>query len=149
VKSKESGQGAGPGLVKSRSPIPGPKCRPPYFTPALTLDSSPFPPHPDLTPHPHDLSRPCTPCPANHIPKTAPLPPPQGGRTPLHTAAAEGHTEAVTALIEAKADLEAKDKVRGEEGRGVARGDRSGGRVMIGVTTLLRPPPYGSRPFLK
>ena len=37
----------------------------------------------------------------------------QGGETPLHGAASEGHAEVVRMLLDAKADTEAKLKVRG------------------------------------
>jgi ankyrin repeat protein len=37
----------------------------------------------------------------------------QDGETPLHQAASEGHAEVVQMLLDAKADTEAKDTVRG------------------------------------
>jgi len=50
----------------------------------------------------------------------------QTGQTPLHRAAYGGQKEAIEALVEAKADVHVKDKVRW----GVL-GGRGGGRVCI------------------
>ena len=47
----------------------------------------------------------------------------QFGRTPLHIAAQEGQTAAIKALVAAKADVHAKDSVRG----GCWEGERGGG----------------------
>jgi hypothetical protein len=80
----------------------------------------PSAPHPPCSPHDAPL------LPAPHTASLAPRPPPQDGGTPLHEAAFNGRTEAVKALIEGKADLEAKNEVRGAEERGVS-GDKSGG----------------------
>ena len=41
---------------------------------------------------------------------------PQDGCTPLHFAVAEGHAAVVEQLLDAGADMEAKDKVRGQGG---------------------------------
>ena len=43
-------------------------------------------------------------------------PPLQDKRTPLHNAALEGHDNSVHELINANADVEAKDKVLGVQG---------------------------------
>ena len=40
---------------------------------------------------------------------------PQVGRTPLHEAAEKGHAAVAGLLLAAKADVEAKDRVRGQE----------------------------------
>ena len=37
----------------------------------------------------------------------------QDGATPLYVAAEEGHTESITLLLQARAAVDAKDKVRG------------------------------------
>jgi hypothetical protein len=102
-------------MVKSTSPTPGPTrhTATAISHPALAqLPASPlgptFPsPPPCLTSH---RSRP-------------PTPHPQDGHTPLTSAACQGHTEISAVLIAAKADLEAKDKVRGVVGdcRGTLR----------------------------
>ena len=50
-----------------------------------------------------------------------------------------GHAEAVAALIAAKADLEARDKVRGAEGE---RGPERWGGVRVGSMPLGEVPPW-------
>ena len=65
-------------------------------------------------------------------------PAPQGGETPLHRAARAGHAAVAGQLLAAKADVEAKDEVRGQEecgvrigrGRGAAR--TSSGHLCLG-----------------
>ena len=121
-KRRASRQGPGSGLVKSRSPTRGPRPHPPYHTPHSLQHPLPClpPPH-----RPRHDPRP-TPPPTPHPSPPPPHPLPQDGSTPLHGAATNGRTEAVAALIAAKADLEARDKVRGAEGGG-GEGGRSGG----------------------
>ena len=41
---------------------------------------------------------------------------PQNGKTPLHLAVTNGNASVVEQLLAAKADMEAKDKVRGQGG---------------------------------
>ena len=52
---------------------------------------------------------------------------PQYGDTPLHYAALEGHAAVAGQLLAAKADVEAKDRVRGQGGCGtwIGKGRRA------------------------
>ena len=51
---------------------------------------------------------------------------PQNGDTPLHLASASGHTKVVVKLLNAKATIEVKNKVRGRGG--VMDAEREGSR---------------------
>ena len=54
----------------------------------------------------------------------------QYGRTPAYRAAAEGHTEALQVLIEARADVNKADKVS------IGRGSDSGVLALLGLVAL-------------
>ena len=55
----------------------------------------------------------------------------QGGDTPLHTAAWRGNEAVIEALLAAKADVNAKNRVRGGKVAERARGVRRGGSVLL------------------
>ena len=56
----------------------------------------------------------------------------QNKKTPLHYAAYNGHEAAIKALVAAKADVHATDKVRGG-----MLGGRGGGRRRVCISVLL------------
>ena len=58
---------------------------------------------------------------------------PQHGDTPLHVAAGMGHVAVVGALLAAKANIEAKNTVRGGGRGGASKASQSGAGRFIGV----------------